>query len=190
MVKHSVQEVYNAILAAGWDRTTGRKMTAITMRETGGTLDTKSRNYNPPREDSRGLFQINMLAHGDKTTVECTENLQCSAAFAKKLYDSSGFVPWAGTQDEPGLAPFYARFDKEVNVPGGLSGGGPKAPGLGEPLDPDDDKKQILTAFLKDTLILSLIIFVAIGLVLMGTYGLLNQTGPVKDLKKVLAFVK
>jgi len=43
---------------------------------------------------SLGLYQIHMPAH-PSVTRECAFDLQCSTAYAKKLYERRGLAPWS-----------------------------------------------------------------------------------------------
>lgn len=169
MTLYTVAEVYRELRSNGLTVQEARKMTAIALRETGGVLDTNKRNNNPPVEDSMGLYQINMLAHSDRTTVACVTDLACSTKFAVNLFRSSGYVPWKNTSDEPGLQPYYARFDKEIEV-STFDPGGVVTPGRGTQAAVEADLAKVL----KDSLVLMVIIFIATMLVGIGAYGLLK----------------
>lgn len=176
-MKYTVAQVYAQCNALGWTPAESRKMAAITLRETGGTLDGDTRNYNPPIEDSWGVFQINMLAHAGQTTVECARSMPCAAKFARALFIQSGFQPWAGTQDEAGLAPFYARVDAELSGKGidPNVGIGPIT-GVGGVTSWQDDLKRGI----KDALIITVILTIGIILFGLGAYGLVTGSSDIK----------
>lgn len=89
----SAAEIYRYARQAGFGRDQAVTMTAIAMAESGGNPQA---NAVTPREDSRGLWQINMHAHADKFGLADLYDPEMNA-FAAFTVSGGGknFRPWS-----------------------------------------------------------------------------------------------
>src|SRR5688572_14429380 len=51
-------------------------------------------------EDSHGLFQINLDAHGSRISREQVYNPEANIAYAARLYKDSGWGPWSASKTQ------------------------------------------------------------------------------------------
>jgi cell wall-associated NlpC family hydrolase len=103
MAVYSAREIYRFARIAGFSPDESVTMTAIALAESGGD----SRAHNSSGEDSRGLWQINVSAHGDWAA---RRNLYDPVENAKAAFRVSGggrdVSPWTTTHG--GHAPYLA----------------------------------------------------------------------------------
>lgn len=169
MAAVTIPQIYAQMSALGCAPAIARKFCAICLRETGGTLDLLSHNYNPPIEDSWGIFQINLLAHGDKINQAGATDFVTSCKFAYNLYKANNFEDWKGTANDSELKSlgFYDRVDRELTA----AGLDPTKPFGGTWAEGNSDD---WTQGVKDFLIIVAIELVAFMCIGIGLWGIAN----------------
>lgn len=187
----SIPDIYFTMRHAGTDDETARHFCVIAMRETGGTLDTDAHNYDPPRDDSWGLFQLNRLAHPD-IAVSCARDLECSVHAALNLLRSRGdWGDWYG--DESQFPAFRKRVDDALaaygpnpqSPPGYAppsSTGNPPGP-VGAPSGGKDTNAGIKQG-VKDFLLIEVLLTIAFLLVAFGLWGIATGKTDVRSVVK------
>ena len=197
----SVGTVIAALTAAGFPAAAIPIMVAISYAESGfNTLA----NLVTTKEDSVGIFQINLRAHPEVSRA-CAQDPFCAAKAAYRISSNgTNFTPWT----------VYTSGAYRQYLP--LAGGG--AAGSTDPTDPTTVGKGTHAQTLAEQIAAALgldpnqayqfqagalhaaasaiAVIVALGLVLIGLYGLVNQTGAgraatgaVKSAVKVAAVV-
>lgn len=68
---------------------------SVQIADCESAFNTNARNYNPPLEDSRGLFQINLIAHPYFSMLDLYDP-EINSACAYSIYVGSNFTfnPW------------------------------------------------------------------------------------------------
>ena len=102
-------EIFQAAVAGGFTPDQAATMVAIAIAESGG----RTNAHNPVGEDSRGLWQINMDAHGSWASSMDLYDPAQNAAAALRVYQGAGnsISPWTVTHNSKGARykPFQAR---------------------------------------------------------------------------------
>lgn len=86
--KYNASQIAQVAYNAGFRGNDLAVMVAIALGESGGNVGA----HNPKGEDSRGLWQINVAAHGDRFPNLYDPASNAAAAWA--LFNDSGFKPW------------------------------------------------------------------------------------------------
>ncbi|MEJ3746711.1 NlpC/P60 family protein [Actinomycetes bacterium KLBMP 9797] len=120
MPRFSAEQIYGFARRAGFSPDEAATMTAVALAESGGN----SQAHNPVREDSRGLWQINVRAHPD---LARRFNLYDPLQNAQAAFEVSGggrdASPW--TVIHGGTAARYLRFKDDAQRAAIAFGDGP-----------------------------------------------------------------
>jgi hypothetical protein len=93
MAKLTAAQIYQYAMNAGFNEQTAIIATAVALAESGG--NTNARLYNPPVEDSRGLWQINLLAHKQYASWNLYDPQQNALAAFQVSEGGKNFGPWS-----------------------------------------------------------------------------------------------
>jgi len=136
MVDYSAREIYRFARLAGFSPDQSVTMTAIALAESGGN----SNAHNSSGENSRGLWQINLDAHGDwagrRDLYDPVENAKAAFKVSGGGHDVS---PWTVTH---GANPRYVTYKSEAQAAARACGDTAAigvwtgTPGYGHPLSP------------------------------------------------------
>jgi cell wall-associated NlpC family hydrolase len=108
-VRYTADQIYAFARQAGFSPDQSATMTAIALAESGG--DTNS--HATHGEDSRGLWQINALAHPDLArSVDLYDPVQNARAAFQVSHGGADVSPWTTTHG--GLAASYLKFKAEA----------------------------------------------------------------------------
>jgi hypothetical protein len=135
MPRYSAEQIYGFARRAGFSPDESATMTAIALAESGGN----SRSHNPHGEDSRGLWQINALAHQDLAAkYDLYDPLQNAKAAYAVSHSGADVSPWTVTHG--GTAARYLRYREDAQAAAVAFGDGAGhgvwtgTPGYGHPL--------------------------------------------------------
>jgi cell wall-associated NlpC family hydrolase len=135
MPRYSAEQIYGFARRAGFSPDEATTMTAIALAESGGN----SMSHNPHGEDSRGLWQINALAHpGLAQKYNLYDPLQNALAAHQVSRGGADVSPWTVTHGGPSAR--YLRYRDQAEAAAVAQGDGrghgvwTGTPGYGHPL--------------------------------------------------------
>lgn len=108
MARYGAEQIYAFAREAGFSPDQAVTMTAIALAESGGN----SNAHNPHGEDSRGLWQINVRAHGDMGNLY--DPLTNARAAFEVSRDGGDISPWTVTHG--GMGARYLRHRSEAEA--------------------------------------------------------------------------
>lgn len=128
----TVQQVYDVAREAGFPPRAAATWTAIALAESGGRPDA----HNPRGEDSRGLWQINVAAHGSRFGDLYDPLTNARAAF-EVSQGGTDMRPWTTTHEaNQGTPQDYRTYLDDVERATGVMGDPRGVAGYGAPLPP------------------------------------------------------
>ncbi len=146
MPRFTAEQIYAYAREAGFSPDQAATMTAIAMAESGGD----SRSHATVGEDSRGLWQINTLAHPDLAAqYDLYDPAQNAKAAFVASHHGTDVSPWTVTHG--GLGARYLRFKDEAQAAAVAYGDGPNhgvwtgTAGYGHPLAAGDPGRGATT---------------------------------------------
>lgn len=107
-LRAAARRVLTFARAAGWPASELVRAVAVALRESEG--DPRAHNLNPPVEDSRGLWQLNVLAHPALAALNLYDPA-VNAAAAFELWTREGWRPWRTPR---GLPAVYVRAAEDA----------------------------------------------------------------------------